>query len=96
MVMGSIGGKLLLFQAASPSVGVGRIKARDLPTLYGTDRHVISIQHCQGSAPVINAGYCVLPPSSPAAVVGQQHQSGMWELSLLCPLLWYSKALILA
>ncbi len=39
MVMGSIGGKLLLFQAASPSVGVGRIKARDLPTLYGTDRH---------------------------------------------------------
>ena len=41
MVMGSIGGKLLLFQAASPSVGVGRIKARDLPTLYGTDRHGI-------------------------------------------------------
>jgi protein transport protein SEC24 len=39
MVMGSIGGKLLLFQAASPSVGVGRIKNRDLPTLYGTDRH---------------------------------------------------------
>ena len=43
MVMGSIGGKLLLFQAASPSVGVGRIKARDLPTLYGTDRHGIAI-----------------------------------------------------
>ena len=39
MVMGSIGGKLLLFQAASPSAGVGRIKNRDLPTLYGTDRH---------------------------------------------------------
>ncbi len=42
MVMGSIGGKLLLFQAASPSVGVGRIKARDLPTLYGTDRYGIT------------------------------------------------------
>ena len=39
MVMGSSGGKLLLFQAASPSVGIGRIKNRDLPGLYGTDRH---------------------------------------------------------
>ncbi len=39
MVMSAVGGKLLLFQAASPSVGVGRIKNRDLPALYGTDRH---------------------------------------------------------
>jgi hypothetical protein len=41
MVMGSVGGKLLLFQAACPSVGVGRIKNRDLPGLYGTDRHIL-------------------------------------------------------
>jgi len=39
MVMSAVGGKLLVFQAASPSVGVGRIKNRDLPALYGTDRH---------------------------------------------------------
>ena len=42
MVMSAVGGKLLLFQAASPSVGVGRIKTRDLPALYGTDRHAAS------------------------------------------------------
>ena len=39
MVMSAVGGKMLLFQAASPSVGVGKIKNRDLPALYGTDRH---------------------------------------------------------
>ena len=39
MVMSSVGGKMLLFQAASPSVGVGRIKNRDMPALYGTERH---------------------------------------------------------
>ncbi|EFN54134.1 hypothetical protein CHLNCDRAFT_135519 [Chlorella variabilis] len=38
LVMNHIGGKLLLFQAAAPSVGIGRIKARDNPALYGTDR----------------------------------------------------------
>jgi hypothetical protein len=38
LVMNHIGGKLLLFQAAAPSMGIGRIKARDNPALYGTDR----------------------------------------------------------
>ena len=38
LVMNHIGGKLLLFQAAAPSLGIGRIKARDNPALYGTDR----------------------------------------------------------
>ena len=32
------GGKMMLFQAATPSLGVGRVKNRDNPTLYGTDR----------------------------------------------------------
>ena len=44
---GRPGGKLLLFQAASPSVGVGRIKNRDLPTLYGTDRHGAALSGCK-------------------------------------------------
>lgn len=38
MVMSSIGGKVLLFQSASPSVGAGKIKMRDSAQLYGTDR----------------------------------------------------------
>lgn len=38
LVMNHIGGKLLLFQAATPSLGIGKIKARDNPALYGTDR----------------------------------------------------------
>jgi protein transport protein SEC24 len=38
LLMNHIGGKLLLFQAAAPSLGIGRIKARDNPALYGTDR----------------------------------------------------------
>lgn len=33
-----IGGKLLLFQAAAASLGVGRVRARDNPALYGTER----------------------------------------------------------
>lgn len=36
--MSTWGGKLMLFQAATPSLGVGRVKNRDNPTLYGTDR----------------------------------------------------------
>ena len=38
LVMSHVGGKLMLFQAAAPSAGIGRIKARDNPALYGTDR----------------------------------------------------------
>ena len=38
LVMNHVGGKLMLFQAGAPSVGIGRIKARDNPALYGTDR----------------------------------------------------------
>lgn len=38
LVMSHVGGKLLLFQSATPSLGIGRIKARDNPALYGTDR----------------------------------------------------------
>ncbi|KAK2079444.1 hypothetical protein QBZ16_003136 [Prototheca wickerhamii] len=40
LVMGHVGGKMLLFQAAPPSVGIGRLRApaRDNPALYGTDR----------------------------------------------------------
>ena len=38
LVMNHVGGKLMLFQTAAPSVGIGRIKARDNPALYGTDR----------------------------------------------------------
>lgn len=38
LVMNHIGGKLMLFQAAMPSIGIGKVKARDNPALYGTDR----------------------------------------------------------
>lgn len=38
MVISHIGGKLLLFQATVPSLGVGKIKNRDNNSLYGTDR----------------------------------------------------------
>jgi protein transport protein SEC24 len=38
LVMSHVGGKLMLFQSATPSLGIGRIKARDNPALYGTDR----------------------------------------------------------
>lgn len=38
MVMSQVaGGKLLLFQSAVPSVGVGKIKNRDNAALYGTE-----------------------------------------------------------
>ena len=38
LVMNHVGGKLMLFQAAAPSIGIGKIKARDNPALYGTER----------------------------------------------------------
>jgi len=38
MVMNHIGGKLLLFQSSVPSLGVGRVKNRENPALYGTER----------------------------------------------------------
>lgn len=38
LLMNHVGGKLMLFQAGAPSVGIGRIKARDNPALYGTDK----------------------------------------------------------
>jgi protein transport protein SEC24 len=38
LAMNHVGGKLLLFAAAPPSAGIGRVKARDNPALYGTDR----------------------------------------------------------
>lgn len=38
MVSSHLGGKLLLFQSSVPSLGVGRVKARDNPQLYGTER----------------------------------------------------------
>lgn len=38
LVMNHVGGKLMLFQTAAPSIGIGKIKARDNPALYGTDR----------------------------------------------------------
>ncbi|KAK9828118.1 hypothetical protein WJX81_006860 [Elliptochloris bilobata] len=37
MVVSPIGGKLLLFQSAVPSLGVGRVKQRDNGALWGTD-----------------------------------------------------------
>ena len=38
MVQSHIGGKMLLFQAAVPSIGPGKIKNRESAALYGTDR----------------------------------------------------------
>lgn len=39
LVMGHVGGKLLLFQAAQPTLGAGRLKpSRENLNLYGTDR----------------------------------------------------------
>ncbi|KAK9794070.1 hypothetical protein WJX73_006515 [Symbiochloris irregularis] len=37
MVMTPMGGKLMLFQSAIPSLGVGRVKPRDSPATWGTD-----------------------------------------------------------
>jgi hypothetical protein len=38
MVASHIGGKLLLFQSSVPSLGVGKVKPRDNPQLYGGER----------------------------------------------------------
>lgn len=38
MVQSHIGGKMLLFQAAVPTLGPGKIKNRENAALYGTDR----------------------------------------------------------
>lgn len=38
LLMNHVGGKLMLFQSAAPSVGIGRIKSRDNAALYGTDK----------------------------------------------------------
>ncbi|EFJ52467.1 hypothetical protein VOLCADRAFT_72688 [Volvox carteri f. nagariensis] len=38
MVTSHIGGKLLLFQSSVPSLGVGKVKNRDNPSAYGTER----------------------------------------------------------
>ncbi|KAL6763866.1 COP-II coat subunit [Haematococcus lacustris] len=37
-VMQHVGGKLLLFQAAVPSLGIGKVKNREVLSAYGTDR----------------------------------------------------------
>eukprot|EP00002_Diphylleia_rotans_P002347 TRINITY_DN114_c0_g1_i2.p1 TRINITY_DN114_c0_g1~~TRINITY_DN114_c0_g1_i2.p1 ORF type:complete len:810 (-),score=160.55 TRINITY_DN114_c0_g1_i2:379-2808(-) len=36
-IMGNIGGKMVIFQARLPNIGVGALKNRDDPKLYGTD-----------------------------------------------------------
>ncbi len=33
-----VGGKMLVFQAAVPNVGVGKVKQREVVTAYGTER----------------------------------------------------------
>ncbi len=38
LVMNHVGGKLVVFQTGAPSAGIGKIKARDNPAMYGTDR----------------------------------------------------------
>ncbi|GIL72053.1 hypothetical protein Vretimale_545 [Volvox reticuliferus] len=38
MVTSHIGGKLLLFQSSVPSLGVGKVKNRENPSAYGTER----------------------------------------------------------
>ncbi|GLI64093.1 hypothetical protein VaNZ11_007265, partial [Volvox africanus] len=38
MVTSHIGGKLLLFQSSVPSLGVGKVKSRENPSAYGTER----------------------------------------------------------
>ena len=38
MVMAHLGGKLLVFQSTAPSLGIGKVKARDQLTLYNTER----------------------------------------------------------
>jgi protein transport protein SEC24 len=41
LVMSSAGGKLMVFQSGPPSAGLGRVKARDNPAVYGTDREYV-------------------------------------------------------
>ena len=36
MVMAHLGGKLLVFQSSAPSLGIGKIKNRDVANLYNT------------------------------------------------------------
>ena len=38
MVMAHLGGKLLVFQSAAPSLGIGKVKNRDVANLYNTER----------------------------------------------------------
>lgn len=42
LIMKGTGGKLLVFQSAPPSVGVGRTKHRDNPAAYGTEREALT------------------------------------------------------
>jgi len=41
MIMQHIGGKLLCFQTSMPSLGSGRLKIRDDPKVYGTEREFL-------------------------------------------------------
>ena len=36
MVMAHLGGKLLVFQSSAPSLGIGKVKNRDVANLYNT------------------------------------------------------------
>ena len=36
MVMAHLGGKLLVFQTSAPSLGIGKVKNRDVANLYNT------------------------------------------------------------
>ena len=38
MVMAHLGGKLLVFQSSAPSLGIGKVKNRDVANLYNTER----------------------------------------------------------
>lgn len=42
LVMAGIGGKLLVFQSTVPSVGIAKIKNRDAPAAYNTDREPLT------------------------------------------------------
>ena len=50
MVTSHIGGKLLLFQSAIPSLGVGKVKARENLAAYGTEREPGGAREGQGGA----------------------------------------------
>lgn len=38
LMMHGIGGKMLVFQAGTPNLGIGRVKNRESPQIYGSDR----------------------------------------------------------